>query len=888
MTKKRSIETPETRLPDAKRRFRLPSVSWDGRVVRVVFGLAASALAVVLIMPLGPHIAVPTPGLIAQRDYRAARDFEVMRPNPRYEEEVRKASNSIFPVYEYIEDLAEKKGDRVVVAFSNARLLVETNKKAVESLEQQRQLSLSELKSEMDTLETAVAQPVPQGATSAEKDEVQSQVESARTRLAKLQSNVQGIENEFSARLSEENRRFAKELAHQELEFRRELRLNPRFDSVAFETLVEDRFSTRSEEILRDSLKAVFASKIVRDLDRLEDRLRRGVRSASENRVYYLDQARAFLSLDAARMLAIEETNRRFAERAGTPNLRLQNAIAQIAEAMVEENFVYSPVLTQLVEEEAIEAIPEEIPERFQNGQQIVGSGQRITERHVAIVTKMLEMDGGRNRALNFGGVVGLVIGLFVLMWLFARSAWTRLLRRPRDIVLFFAISVVEIGMLKLSQLVTSGILAVWDAVGEVAFYFAMPVAFGTMLTRLFLGSNLAVVFLILQGVLVGVMWQDRSVVGLEQSFGLYMTLYVLVSSLGGSFAMVEIRQRTSLFRASATVGLVNAVMVGVVILLTQSDLELGLLYWIAGGVIGGLLNYFLLVALTPAFETIFGYVTDIKLLELANVNQPSLKELSMRAPGTYQHSIMVGNLAESAAEAIGANPLMTRIGAYYHDLGKMRNPRYFAENQPRGENPHDKLKPHMSALIIKNHVKDGIEIARKHRLPQDIVDFIPEHHGNALIGFFYARAKEQANLTGGPDVDENDFRYPGPKPQRRETALVMLADGCEAAVRSLPDPSPVRIRALVKKIVNSKFMDGQLDECDLSFKDMNAIVQSFNRALLNIYHARPVYPQIPGEEERARARLGISDEAEMSAPMTSPDPGGTVVDEPLPGPQTQ
>ncbi|NUN15501.1 MAG: HDIG domain-containing protein [Myxococcales bacterium] len=888
MTKKRSIETTETRLPDAQRRFKWPSVSWDGRAVRVLFGLAASAVVVVLIMPAGPHFTVPTPGLIAQRDYRASRDFEVMRPNPRYEEEVRKASNAVFPVYEYVEDLAEKKGDKVVVAFSNARLLVETHKKAVDSLEQQRQISLSELKSEMDMLEKSIAGPIQQGLSPAEKEDAQNQIDSKKNRLARLNSDVKDIENEFSARLSDEKSRFARELAHQELEFRRELRLSPRFDTVSFETLMEDRFSTRSEETLRDSLKAVFASKIVRDLDRLEERLRRGIRSATENRIYYLDQARAFLSLEAARMLAIEETNRRFAERAGTPNLRLQNAIAQIAEAMVEENFIYSPTLTQLMEDEAIVAIPKDIPERFQNGQQIVGSGQRITDRHAAIIEKMLEMDSGRNRLLSLAGVVGLVFGLFVLMWLFARNAWHRLVRRPRDIVLFLAISVVETGMLRLSQLVTSGIIAVWDTVGEAAFYFAMPVAFGTMLTRLFLGPNLAVVFLILQGILIGVMWQDRSVMGLEQSFNLYITLYLVVSSLGGSLAMVEIRQRTSLFRASVTVGFVNVVMVAVVVLLTQSELHVGLLYWVGGGLIGGILNYFLLVALTPAFETIFGYVTDIKLLELANVNQPSLKELSMRAPGTYQHSIMVGNLAESAAEAIGANPLMTRIGAYYHDLGKMRNPRYFAENQPRGENPHDKLKPHMSALIIKNHVKDGIEIARKHRLPQDIVDFIPEHHGNALIGFFYARAKEQANLAGGPDVDENDFRYPGPKPQRRETALVMLADGCEAAVRSLPDPSPVRIRALVKKIVNSKFMDGQLDECDLSFKDMNAIVQSFNRALLNIYHARPVYPQIPGEEERARARLGISDESESRTGVVTPDLAGLPSDEPLPGPQTQ
>jgi len=211
----------------------------------------------------------------------------------------------------------------------------------------------------------------------------------------------------------------------------------------------------------------------------------------------------------------------------------------------------------------------------------------------------------------------------------------------------------------------------------------------------------------------------------------------------------------------------------------------------------------------------------------------------------------MVGNLAESAAEAIGANPLLTRVGAYYHDLGKMRNPRYFAENQA-GENPHHKLKPSMSALIIKSHVKDGIEIARNYKLPQDIVDFIPQHHGTAIISYFYIKAKENAEAEDMPEVDEESFRYPGPRPQRKETAVVMLADSVEASARALPDPNPQRLKQLVKKIVTNKFIDGQLDECDISFRDLNQIVKAFNRVLISMYHGRPEYPADPSEQRRS------------------------------------
>jgi cyclic-di-AMP phosphodiesterase PgpH len=248
-------------------------------------------------------------------------------------------------------------------------------------------------------------------------------------------------------------------------------------------------------------------------------------------------------------------------------------------------------------------------------------------------------------------------------------------------------------------------------------------------------------------------------------------------------------------------------------------------------------------MALTPIIETAFGYASDIKLLELANLNHPALKELVLQAPGTYHHSIIMGSLVESAAEAIGANTLLARSCAYYHDIGKGRNPAFFGENQ-KGENPHDTLAPTMSAVIIKRHVTEGIEMARQYNLPKRVADAIPQHHGTRLVGYFFHKAqKEQEGRENPQAIDEAVFRYPGPRPQFREAALVMIADAVEAASRSMPEPTNEKLRALVQRLINVIFSEGQLDECDLTLKDLHLITEAFVRTLEGIYHARPAYP---------------------------------------------
>jgi putative nucleotidyltransferase with HDIG domain len=279
------------------------------------------------------------------------------------------------------------------------------------------------------------------------------------------------------------------------------------------------------------------------------------------------------------------------------------------------------------------------------------------------------------------------------------------------------------------------------------------------------------------------------------------------------------------------------------------NDLLIGQAFAVSGGLLTGILA----LGLTPVIETSFRYSSDIRLLELLNLDQPVLKELMLLAPGTYHHSLVVGQMVEAAAEAIGANPLLAKAAAYYHDIGKVKKPAYFVENQLGGENKHEKLAPSMSSLILISHVKDGVELARKNLLGDRIIDIIQQHHGTSFISYFFHKAKNQA--ANPQQVKIEDYRYPGPRPQTKEAGLVLLADQVEAASKTLVEPNPARIQGLVQKIINNVFADGQLDECELTLKELHLIAKSFNKILSGIFHQRIHYP-LPAEKTRPHEDL--------------------------------
>jgi len=319
----------------------------------------------------------------------------------------------------------------------------------------------------------------------------------------------------------------------------------------------------------------------------------------------------------------------------------------------------------------------------------------------------------------------------------------------------------------------------------------------------------------------------------------LYLGILFFISGLLSSIFVFGARRRMTIIRVGFIIGALQAV---VLFFIDRFWIRLPVRYLTL--LINGIASSFIVLGVLPVFEYLFGTVTNISLLELADFNHPLLQRLISEAPGTYHHSLVVGNLSEAACGVVGANALLARIGAYYHDIGKLQKPDYFSENQTIEESKHDTLSPAMSKLVIMNHVKEGVELAKRHRLNPRLIDFILQHHGSSLVYYFYRRAVE--GLEEDQEIREEGFRYPGPKPNTKETAIVLLADSVEAASRALKDPTPKKIEEVVHKIINNKFIDGQLDECELALKDLEKISAVFIRILSGIYHSRITYPEAP------------------------------------------
>lgn len=391
---------------------------------------------------------------------------------------------------------------------------------------------------------------------------------------------------------------------------------------------------------------------------------------------------------------------------------------------------------------------------------------------------------------------------------------------------------------------------------------FGIPLPLGAMLVTLIFDFHTAIIFSFVMSLLSGI-WLSNP---------LY-TLYVFVGSLVAAFSVIRCKKRSALIMGGIYVSLANTFS-ACIILLFGGDLFTvlappALMFAAMSGIMVSAVVSFVL----PVIEHFFGIATDISLIELLDLNHPLMRNLMIGAPGTYHHSVVVGNLAEAAAEAVGANPLLARVAAYYHDIGKVKMPDYFVENQKGSANRHEKLTPHMSGMILISHVKEGVELARKHKFPKTVSDIIQQHHGTSLIVYFFQKALEQETSDSIPS--QVNYRYPGPKPQTRVAALVMMADAVEAASHSLADPTPARIVALVEKIINNIFLDGQIDECELTLKDLSEIKNRFTYILTSIFHRRIEYPEIDmkghasrGEKAPAEA-TGSRHHADRHAPGT-------------------
>lgn len=448
----------------------------------------------------------------------------------------------------------------------------------------------------------------------------------------------------------------------------------------------------------------------------------------------------------------------------------------------------------------------------------------------------------------SFGRCAIVFLTLFVIFRFAGLSLGSFKLNSSKNLLALNVVLLGSIMMIWFGRVVALSIASYSDqskyfsSISAEALSFAIPWPTAVLILQAILGLHFSFIAAMCITLIAGVYFPEDTL----------LVPYVLTTCLVAALSLLRFRSRSAYVRAGVNVAIVSIPLSLALFLVNQEFYLANGLVRIVGGFVGGIVCAFLAAGLTPLFEHFGKYVTDMRLIELATLDHPLLKELSIQAPGTWNHSMVMGMMAESAADSIGANPVIARVGAYFHDIGKTKKPFYFVENQAGEENRHDKLSPSMSALIIKAHVKDGLELGKKHNLPVIIQDMIPQHHGTSLVEYFYDKAVKEAKEQDldPAEVDRTQFTYPGPRPQTKEAGILMLADGIEAAARTLSDPSADRIQGMVQKLINKVFASGELNECELTLQDLHRIAKSFTRILTGIYHQRIAYAE-PAEKIR-------------------------------------
>lgn len=468
----------------------------------------------------------------------------------------------------------------------------------------------------------------------------------------------------------------------------------------------------------------------------------------------------------------------------------------------------------------------------IKKGEIIVRAGDRITADTVRKLKAAQDASYGKGFAVSIIGIFLFSAILLYAAYTFSAKNIRKFASSPKDALLMGVVLATVIVFVRLSMFVARSIETAFPVIPSHLYLYLLPVAAGPMLIRLFLNSETALVFAAVISLISGIFLEGN----------LSLAAYFFIGGIVAAKGVRHATQRATITKAGLILGCINMLTLASLIVMNGSWSVKNDVFTILFGFLGGQITSVIVTGVAPIFEIVFGYTTNIRHLELARMDHPLLKELAFHAPGTYHHSIIIGSMVETAAEAINANPLLAKVSAYYHDIGKVKNPLYFIENM-RGENRHDALAPDVSARILISHVTEGVELANKHRLGEEIIEIIRQHHGTSLISYFYQKAKNMEGIKI-PEVNEKDYRYPGPKPKSKEAGLVMLADAVEAASKTIPDPTPANIHSMVQRIINRVFVDGQLDECELTLKDLNAIAKSFNRALIGIFHQRIEYPE--------------------------------------------
>ncbi|QGM29840.1 HDIG domain-containing protein [Bacillus sp. N3536] len=500
------------------------------------------------------------------------------------------------------------------------------------------------------------------------------------------------------------------------------------------------------------------------------------------------------------------------------------NVLISIARGSIIATEIKNDELTDLRIEQAKASVE---PTRILQGQILVQKGEIVSKE----VYRQLELLGMLTNKSSYKPYIGVSLFVLLTMWVLfgqtIRVKESNLHNAKNLIVVAFSV-IVSVLMMKVLQSVAYNF--------DIIIAFLFPTAMVSMLVYILVNERAAFISNFVVAAYAGIIFQE----GYTNIFQMEVALYILFGGIAGIFAMQHMYNTSQILRSSLIVASVNLTFILFYLLMTKTTYEFtDIAFYIGAALVSGVLSGALTLGILPFFESAFGILSTMRLIELSSPNHPLLKKILTETPGTYHHSLMVANLAEAACEAIGANGLLARVGCYYHDIGKTNRPGFFIENQVNGYNPHDNLSPEASKDIIISHAVDGADILKKNKLPKEIIDVAEQHHGTSLLKFFYHKAKEM-----NPNIAEGSFRYPGPKPQTKEIAIISVADSVEAAVRSMKEPNAEKIHRLIQSIIKDKVIDGQFDECDLSFKEIKKIEESFCSTMNGTFHSRIEYPK--------------------------------------------
>ena len=604
--------------------------------------------------------------------------------------------------------------------------------------------------------------------------------------------------------------------------------------------ILDNGVVTNKEILLKESEKGI----ILRNVGSKEEKNLRQLK-----RYYGLDQAKTMVRIVGQPLL-------------NDLDYGLLNLVVDFVQRLIQPNITLNRSETEERKNKSAADI-KPVLHKIKAGEMLLREGERVTEVQL-LKLKTLDAQTKKEQVfLTSSGAAMLLLLLLVTTYILHLDHPGPLSAAHNKSLLFMASVFLTFFFMaqissKLSEVLTINATA---PIGMSSIWFGMPLASGAMIICLFMGLPIALPLTVVMAISFAVIFENS----------LTIFLYFLINGTMAAYWIRNCRERKVFIVAGAKLGLLNILLVTAVNFYLAELSGPKLLWDWAFAFLGGIGAGIVTAGLAPLVEITFGYTTDISLLELANLDRPILRKLMLEAPGTYHHSVIVGSLVEAAASEIGANHLLAKVCGYYHDIGKSKKPLYFIENQRAGKNKHDKLAPSMSSLILIAHVKDGVEIARENKLGQVIVDTIRQHHGTSLIKYFYEKAKKR---KGEDTVNIDDFRYPGPKPQTREAGLVMLADVVEAASRTLDNPTPARIQGLVQNLINNIFSDGQLDECELTLKDLHKIARSFNKILNGIHHHRIEYNEKrtpAGENGKGRPKNGSPDRQQAKQAQNLP-----------------